>query len=384
VRIIGPSKFGLINFAAAFIAYFNLICDYGFNLSGTKEISIIRNDKNQLSNKFSTILSIKLILSVISFILLCTIVFLIPLFKVYWEVYLLSYGIVIGGVLFPTWFYQGIEQMRYITIIQVIVRSILIALIFLTIKEENDYIILVLLYSITHIVIGFAGLLIARFKFLIKFRVPSLADIKVHLKSGWNIFQSMIAINICTSSNTFILGLFASEAIVGYYSAADKLRVAFQGIQSVLSQTVFPYINSLVKKSYVDFIFFIKNLFKLEVSIGLTVSMILFIFSYQITDLLLGEKFTYSGELLRIISVIPFFSSLSNVFGIQIMLPLGYDKAFNRILSFSAVLHLIILLSLVPTYFATGTSVTAGITEFVVAFLTFWFVMERKLILKKN
>ena len=69
VRILGPAKYGLINFAAAFIAYFSLMCDYGFSLSGTKEISIIRDDKEKLSRTFSTIITIKLLLSVVSSLL---------------------------------------------------------------------------------------------------------------------------------------------------------------------------------------------------------------------------------------------------------------------------------------------------------------------------
>jgi len=384
VRVIGPAKYGLINFAAAFIAYFNLISDYGFSLSGTKDISIIRDDKEKLSKTFSTILTIKLLLSIISFLIFITIVNFIPFFKNNWEVYVLSYGFVIGGVLFPSWFYQGMEQMKYITIIQVVIRSIVTVLIFLLIKEESDYLLLVLLNSIAQILIGIFGIVISLIKFKIKFRLPSFEEIKIQLKSGWNIFQSMIAINIYTTSNTFILGLFASEAIVGYYAAADKIRLAFQGIQSVLSQTVFPYVNSLAKESYEKFILFIKRLLKLEFVIGFSVSLFLFIFSSQITELFLGEKFLASGELLRIISALPLLISLSNVFGIQIMLPLGYDKSFNRIITLSALLHIILLLVLVPKYFAVGTSVAVIITEFVVTLLTYLFVLKKKILFSNN
>ena len=385
VRILGPAKYGLINFAAAFIAYFSLMCDYGFSLSGTKEISIIRDDKEKLSRTFSTIITIKLLLSVVSFLLFILIVYFIPFFKNNWEVYVLSYGFVIGGVLFPGWFYQGIERMKYITIIQVFVRSIATVLIFMLVKEENDYLLLVLLNSSAQILIGVAGLIVAGIKFKIKFRLPSFEEIKSQLKSGWNIFQSMIAINVYTTSNTFILGLFVSETIVGYYAAADKIRMAFQGVQSVLAQTVFPHVNSLVKESYEKFILFIKRFLKLEVTIGFSVSLLLFIFSPQLVELLLGEKFVTSGELLRIISVLPVLISLSNIFGIQIMLPLGYDRAFNRIISSAALLHILLLIVIVPAYFAIGTSIAVVITESVVTLLTFLFVMRKKiLITSKN
>lgn len=380
VRILGPAKYGLINFAAAFIAYFSLMCDYGFSLSGTKEISIIRDDKEKLSRTFSTIITIKLLLSVVSFLLFILIVYFIPFFKNNWEVYVLSYGFVIGGVLFPGWFYQGIERMKYITIIQVFVRSIATVLIFMLVKEENDYLLLVLLNSSAQILIGVAGLIVAGIKFKIKFRLPSFEEIKSQLKSGWNIFQSMIAINVYTTSNTFILGLFASETIVGYYAAADKIRMAFQGVQSVLAQTVFPYVNSLAKESYEKFILFIKRLMKLEFAIGLSASLILFIFSPQLVGLLLGEKFATSGDLLRIISVIPVLSSLSNVFGIQTIIPLGYEKTLNKIVSSAAILHFILILILVPKYFAVGTSIVLVLTEFVITFLTFLFVVKKKIL----
>jgi len=380
VRVLGPAKYGLINFAAAFIAYFNLISDYGFNLSGTKEISIIRDDKEKLSKTFSTIITIKLLLSIFSFLIFIVIVYFIPFFKNNWEVYVLSYGFVIGGVLFPGWFYQGIEQMKYITIIQVVIRSIVTVLIFILIKEESDYLLLVLLNSIAQIMIGIFGVVIVLLKFQVRFKLPSLEEINIQLKSGWNIFQSMIAINIYTTSNTFILGLFASEAVVGYYAAADKIRLAFQGIQSVLSQTVFPYVNSLVKESYEKYILFIKRLMKLEFVIGFSISLFLFIFPYQITDLLLGEKFAESGDLLRIISILPLLGSLNNVFGIQIMLPLGYDKAFNNVISYSALLHIIMLIILVPKYLAVGTTVSAVITEFIVTIFIIWFVRKNKIV----
>jgi PST family polysaccharide transporter len=380
VRVLGPAKYGLINFAAAFIAYFNLISDYGFSLSGTKEVAIIRDDKEKLSKTFSAIITIKLLLSIVSFLFFFAIVYFIPFFKNNWEVYVLSYGFVIGGVLFPSWFYLGIEQMKYITMIQVLIRSIITALIFILIKEESDYLLLVLLYSITQVMIGISGLLVARFKFQIRLKVPALDELKVRLKSGWNIFQSTIAINIYTTSNTFILGLFASEAVVGYYAAADKIRIAFHGILSILSQSVFPYVNNLYKESYQKFKSFIRSLLKIETVIGFAISCVLFIFSYQITDFLLGEKFATSGEILRIISVLPFLVSISNVFGIQTMLTMGYDKDFNKIISSAATVHIIVLFILVPKYFAIGTSVAVAITEFIVLILTFLFIYKRKLL----
>jgi PST family polysaccharide transporter len=383
VRIIGPAKYGLINFAAAFIAYFNLISDYGFNLSGTKEISLVRNDREKLSKSFSTILFIKLILSALLFVVFILIIFLIPFFSQYRELYLLSYGMVVGLVLFPSWFYQGIEEMKYITIIQVIIRSVSTVLIFVFIKVEADFLMLVFLNSSAQVLIGILGLFIALYKFKIKFKLPDLKEIKLHLKEGWNLFQSTIAINIYTTSNTFILGLFASETIVGYFAAADKIRLAFQGIQSVMSQAVFPYVNHLLKESRQKYLIFIKRIMKLQIAAGFFISMFLLIFSSELCNLLLGEQFQSSVMLLRIISPLPFIIAISNVYGIQIMLPMGFENVFSKIITSAAIMHIVLLMVFVPKYFAVGTSTIVVVTEIIVTILMWVFVRNRKLIANK-
>ena len=123
---------------------------------------------------------------------------------------------------------------------------------------------------------------------------------------------------------------------------------------------------------------------KLEFALGFSISLIFFIFSPQLTELLLGDKFAASGELLRIISALPILISLSNLFGIQIMLSLGYDKSFSLIISLSALLHILILFVLVPKYFAVGTSVAVVITEFFVTLLTYLFVQKKKILFSNN
>ena len=153
---------------------------------------------------------------------------------------MLSFGFVLGNVLFPNWFYQGMEQMKYITILQVLVRSISTVLIFLLVKAESDFLLLVFLNVSAQIIIGVFGLLIALYKFNIKFKLPVLEEIKSQLKEGRHIFLSMISNNIYTASNTFVLGLFASETVVGYFAAADKIRMAFQGNSIYCCEQCFP------------------------------------------------------------------------------------------------------------------------------------------------
>ena len=379
VRVLGPDKYGLVQFAAAFSTYLQLICDYNFALTGTRLISQNRNDQKKLSEIFSSIIFIKIILFLVTLVLFIVIILSIEKFSIDSMVYILSAGMVLGSVLSPLWFFQGIEKMKYITIIQVSVRIVATIFIFLFIQTKSDYLVLVIINSSAQIAIGLTGLAVSIIVFKVKVLIPEKGMMINILKHGWNVFLSSIWINFYTTSNTFLLGLFTNNTIVGYYAGADKIRIAFQGIHSTLSLSVFPFVSNLVKESYEKFINFNRKLLKLSGAGGLIISVLLFVFANPITNLILGKDFKDSSDLLRIISVLPFLISFSNVFGIQTMLPLGFDKSFNKIIGLSALLHIILLFVIIPVYFAEGVAYTVVLTELIVTVSMYIFLRFKKI-----
>lgn len=379
VRVLGPEKYGLVNFANAFAAYFSIITDYGFNLSATQEISVNRENSNRVSEIFSSVFTIKMLLFVLSSILFFIIVLVFPIFEENLILFIITFGSVLGTALFPLWFYQGIERMKYILIISVTVRLITTILIFVLIKSENDFIKYAGLNTATQFIIGIIGLIFALNKFGLKYNFPNKTLIIQQLKNGWNLFLSTISINLYTTSNVFILGLFAPANIVGYYTAADKIRMAFQGILSPMSQSVFPYVNKMLSESYDRFISFNKKLFKIALSVGAIISLILFLFAEPIVNIILGSDYQSSILVLRIIAWLPLVIFLSNVLGIQTMLPLNKDKAFSMILAFAAILNLTLAFIFVPIYFEIGTSVAVLATETFVTVAFYLFLKRNKI-----
>lgn len=379
VRVLGPEKYGLINFAAAFSAYFVIITDYGFNLSATQEISVNRNDKEKVSEIFSSVLTIKIILFFLSSGIFFLIVNMFELFSNDAGLYSIMFIGVVGIVLFPLWVYQGVEQMKYILIINVAIRSVTVVSIFLLVKVENDYLLLAVIYTITQVMTGITGLFFAIRKFDLRYLFPSKVQLLEQLKKGWNLFLSSIWINLYTTSNVFILGLFAPNSVVGYYSAADKVRIAFQGILSSMSQSVFPYVNKLLAESYQKFISFNRKLLKISVMIGIIISSSLFLFAEPIVKIVLGNEYSPSVIVLRIIAWLPLIIFLSNVFGIQTMLPLNYQKRFSQILFLAALINLMISFSIVPSYFEIGTAVSMLVTEIFVTLSFFIFIRMKRI-----
>lgn len=379
VRVLGPEKYGLINFAAAFSAYFVIITDYGFNLSATQEISVNRNDKEKVSEIFSSVLTIKIILFFLSSGIFFLIVNMFELFSNDAGLYSIMFIGVVGIVLFPLWVYQGVEQMKYILIINVAIRSVTVVSIFLLVKVENDYLLLAVIYTITQVMTGITGLFFAIRKFDLRYLFPSKVQLLEQLKKGWNLFLSSIWINLYTTSNVFILGLFAPNSVVGYYSAADKVRIAFQGILSSMSQSVFPYVNKLLAESYQKFISFNRKLLKISVMIGIIISSSLFLFAEPIVKIVLGNEYSPSVIVLRIIAWLPLIIFLSNVFGIQTMLPLNYQKRFSQILFLAALINLMISFSIVPSYFEIGTAVSMLVTEIFVTLSFYIFIRMKRI-----
>ena len=381
VRVLGPEKYGLVSFAAALAAYFTIITDYGFNLSATQDISINRNDKKRVAEIFSSVFTLKMLFFILSSLIFFVIVFLVPQFREYRLLFFVTFLSVLGTALFPLWFYQGIEKMNYILIVTVSVRLMVTILIFVIIKNENDFIKLAGLNTSAQFVIGFAGLLIVLNKFHIKYNFPKISLLELQIKNGWNLFLSTVWINLYTTSNIFILGLFAPANVVGYFAAADKIRMAFQGILSPMSQSVFPYVNNLLNDSYERFISFNKKLFKIALLVGTIISIALFLFAEPLVNIVLGRDYESSILVLKIIAWLPVVIFLSNVLGIQTMLPMNKHKSFAIILFFAAMINLSLSFILVPKYFEIGTSISVLVTEIFVTMAFFVFIKKNKILI---
>jgi len=379
VRVLGPEKYGLINFAAAFTGYFAIITDYGFNLSATQEISVNRNDSEKTSQIFSAVITIKMFLFSVSAILFTVIIFTFPIFQKDFLLYAITFLTVFGSGLFPVWFYQGTEKMNYILMINVFVRTVLTISIFVFIKKESDYLLYAILNSVAFIAIGIVGFALAAIKIKVKFFLPKKEILIQQLVDGWNLFLSTIWINLYTTSNVFILGLFAPANIVGYFAAADKVRMAFQGILSPLTQSVFPHVNKLLSESYERFIGFNKTILKIGLVIGALISLVIFIFAEPIVKIVLGTEYYPSVVILRIIAWLPLIIILSNVLGILTMIPLNKHKAFSMILFFAAMINLIVSFIIVPVYFDIGTSISLLVTEIFVTVSFYLFIKVNRI-----
>ena len=375
VRVLGPEKFGLIVFAQSFIEYFIILTDYGFNLSATREISIHRNNKEKVCEIFSSVMTVKFLLGTLSFIILALILIFIPKFRNDQLIYLFTFGMVLGNILFPVWFFQGMERMKYITILNIIAKGIFTVCIFIFIRKMADYLYVPLINSTGFLVAGGLSLRIVSKDFGIKFMLPSFKAIKHQLKEGWHIFISTVAISLYTTSNTFILGLFTNNTIVGYYAAAEKIIKAVQGLLSPISQTVYPHISKLASESKEKALNFIRKLVKIVGGISFVISFLIFIFADFVVNILLCPQYQQSIIVLRILAFLPFIIGLATVYATLFLLGFGYIKTWSRIIIGSSVLDIVFVLIFVGIFPLAhiGVSISWVLTEICVLLLSYLY-----------
>jgi PST family polysaccharide transporter len=229
---------------------------------------------------------------------------------------------------------------------------------------------------------GIIGFFVAIRVFNIKPSLPSFKNIAHQFREGWHIFISTIAISVYTTSNTFILGLFTNNTIVGYYSGAEKIIRAVQGLMSPVSQSLYPHISNLASKSREAAIAFLRKVTKYVAIATFLLSLALFIFADKIVLILLGSGFEQSTIILRILAFLPFIIGLSNVFAVLGLMNFGEQKKISKVVIAGGILSILLTMVLVPLYAGLGSAISWLITEiFITSAFSYYFY---KLLRLKN
>jgi len=365
VRVLGPDNFGRISFAQAFIQYFVVLTDYGFNLSATREVAIRRNDPERLSSLFSAVMVVKTGFMGVGFILLLLIIALVPIFKRDWPLYVIVYlAAVLGNVILPVWLFQGLERMRSMISIIIISRFVGIVLIFAYVRSSGEYLLAAALQSSSLILAGILAFTIIPRIEKLHLVCPTLTELRYVLSDGWHIFLGTASVCLFTNSNVFVLGLITNPTSVGYFSAAEKLVRAVTGLTIPIAQAVYPHIAALASNSRDAAYVFIRRLIRIQGIFTLVLSLLLFLFADPCVTLLFGNQFKASIALVKWMALLPFIIGLNNILGTQVMLNFGMQKIFGRILIVVGILSIGLMIPMTIWLDAEGVAITIFIAEF--------------------
>lgn len=345
VRILGAEKFGTLAFATAIISCFIVLTDYGFNFTATREVAVHKENNEKLNEIFSSVMIIKFFLLAISFVILIVLVSFFDKFSSDPELYFLTFGTVLGQVLFPIWFFQGVEKMKYITIINIVTKTLFAIAIFIFVKQASDYYLVPLLTSLGAILAGGYSLYLIYKKFNIKFSVQKFNVVTSHLKGGVHLFLTSALSNLLTSSGTIILSFVSNNTIVGYYSASEKLFRAIVGLFTPVTQALYPISCTKVNQENLAKPY-IKKIFTIVGGIALILSLIVALLSKPIVNLIYGIEFINYSYVLAVMMIWLFFGVINNIIGIQYLTAMRKDKVYTY--SFVAAASATVILNIIP------------------------------------
>jgi len=375
-RVIGPEKFGLIAFAQAFVQYFMILTDYGFNVSATKEISLCIENKSKVRNVLSAVMTIKIALTLLSFLVLCLVVYFVPKFRNDWMVYTLSFGAVIGNTLFPSWFFQGSENMKYTAKINIIGQFAYAFGIFLLIHGPDDYLLVPTVTSVSALITGLIGQYILFARFRLTMQLPKLKDLQRQFEAGWNIFVAAIAINAYTNTRVFAVGLLTNNSLTGFYSIAERIANAVQTFPlSSFTQAIFPRLSKIFHKNKLLAFEIMNQVQLITIIISLIFLPLIFILAPLIVKLVCGGTYPAAILSLRFLLISVFFIS-SNAFRVQFLLVCGKTDVYSRIHITMAAIGLPLIIFFIYSFSYAGAAMATAIIEAGVFTMTYFTVKK--------
>ncbi|MTD42705.1 oligosaccharide flippase family protein [Erwinia sp. CPCC 100877] len=376
VRVLGPSQFGYLMLSQALIQYFIILTDYGFNLSATKKIAIAKNQR-EIDCIYTSTLSAKFILLIVSLLSLTFVVTIFDSFKSIQLISLIMFLAVIGNVLFPIYLFQGLEKMKDITWITLLSKMLMLISMFIFVRKKSDIELAALSLALPMLIPGIIASIYVKKKKIANLRDISFSRGMGELKNSSTLFFSQVAISFYTTFNTILLGNYFPPSTVGFYSAADRLRSAVQSCLSPIQQVVYPRIN----KDINNLRFNIKKYGGGFILISLFISVIIFLGGERLALLYLGDEFLTSAVLFKWMSVIVFIVCLAIVFGQWGLISLGKEKLLTKIYFFGAVVHCVYSIPLLKIYGVYGMLSSVILTETVITVMMMFFyfsIIKRK------
>ncbi len=373
-RIMMADGIGQVNFFSSIISYISLFTCLGIPLYAVREIAKLRDDIKKLVQTTTEILLLHLCLTFLGYVVVFILAFCVDKVSVDIPLFLLLSTSLLFNVLGCEWFYQGIEDFKYITIRAITVRCIFVILLFLLVHSKED----IYLYAFCSVV-GTVGNNLYNFIRLRKhvdFHIVQFKqlDIKRHIHPTVKIFALNIVISIYVNLDTVMLGFLGTNYAVGYYTGATKLTKILLGIASSLQTAMIPRCSYLVNSdSLDDFYKVVQKVVDFVVAVTIPISIILAMTAPSIIIIFCGPSYMPAIVTLEILSPIIFLISMSGIPCFQILYPLGKENIAIMSTATGALVNFTLNLLLIPLYLDKGAAIATLIAETMVTITMFLY-----------
>lgn len=364
-RVLQPEGNGKVALATSVIAYFSMFAQLGIPTYGIRACAKVRDDRQALSRTVHELLGINLVMDLAAYALLALAILFIPKLQEERTLYIVVSVTIFLNSIGMEWLYKALEQYTYITIRSIIFKVIALAAMFLLVKQEEDYVIYGGISIFATSASNILNFIYSR-KYIDLWKVKEF-DWKRHLKPVMVFFAMACATTIYTNLDAVMLGFMTTDADVGYYNAAVKIKVLLVSVVTALGAVLLPRSSWYVENGQMeDFRRITRKALQFVLLAASALSVYFILYAKECILVLSGEAYLPAVPAMQVIMPTVLLIGLTNLLGIQILVPLGKEKAVLQSEIAGAVVDLVLNLILIPQYRATGAAIGTLAAEAVV------------------
>lgn len=363
--IIGAAGTGAVSFVYSIVSYFSMFAQMGVPTYGIRACARVREDREELSRTVQEILIINLVTCALSYLCFAAGLMCVPAMREEKKLFLIMGSLIFFNTIGVDWLYRGMEQYSYITVRSLICRLIALVAVFLLIREKDDYVLYGALYIFA--AVGSNILNFLNLRKLITVKPVGNYCFRRHFRPIAAFFAMSVATTIYTNLDNTMIGLMKGKTENGYYDAAVKVKVALVNFVTSLGTVLLPRVSYYIEKKMDEEFRRISK--KALEFIMLTASplVVYFIYFARPSVLLLSDAgYLNAVTPMRLIMPTLLFIGLSNILGIQMLVPMGKEKTVLISEIVGAVVDIIVNAALIPTYGAAGAAVGTTVAELAV------------------
>lgn len=378
VRIIGPDKYGLLNFSVAFIAYFNLLITYSFDFTATRKIARDPDNEQYRSIVFSEVFYTQCLLFVFAVLIFTILCNYVPELKSNQTVFIFTFFVCIATLFTQNWLFQAMQDLSKVALFNLISKVLITITILIVVRKMEDYIWQPFLIGIIQTIVAIGSFIWAIRRYNIKLLKVSLAKCWQVVWKDRIIFFSLVFVNLYSSTSIVILGLYQTPEQVGYFTSAQRLIIIAQSVLIMpIALTFYPFIGKAFGESREKGLRVAQKLITLIIIfIGLA-SIVMFFLGPFVIRTFYGDRFEPAIPVFQILSIVPLLFAINNVLGIQLMVNLGLDMHFFKITACAGIFSVIFNLGLIQYFGYMCTTINWLLTE-VFLLISMYIVLKRQ------
>lgn len=367
VSVCGEENFGKTAVGMAICFFLIVFIDFGSDIIGVREVSVNRENPKELNKIFTTTYAVKATILIALLLITAILISTIPFFKTEKTMFFLGLSVLVGQFINPTWFLQGIENVKWITLLNIVSKTIYLIAIYTTIKQESDYVFINLWWGLGMIVANLFVFIMILNKYKFSFSQINIAQVGKHIKKDFSMFSSQIFVSLQLYAPVVLISFFGSNLMAGQYRIVEQIIVIFKTYIFLFFNYVFPRVCYLLevdhKRGMKNWRIYYGANFVLVIS-GMA---LFFAFSYEIVSYFNPTNRYVLSSLLEVAVFTPILLAISIPLK-QLVLGYNYKRFYAVLISIMVVFNLLAIVVILPYYQVYGVFYSLIATELIIIF----------------